>query len=191
MAKFRYFESLEELSDSAVQAVRISCQSKGCTKKEKEALSSIRLSADKCVCELEDALFADFLPPLERDNIAACAHCLSRVIDRASDLAAAVVCLPKNSIYSEEPKICIRLCEALHEDIALLKKIRKPSEMPSHRAFRALLAKGRSAHAEALSKISAGSLPRNTANSIILCAKLRAELARSYDELLEIMLNNI
>ena len=191
MAKFRYFESLEELSDSAVQAVRISCKSKGCTKKEKEELSSIRLSADKCVCELEEALFADFLPPLERDNIAACAHCLSRVIDRASDLASSIVCMPSNSRYDEEQKICIRLCEALHEDIGLLKKIRKPSEMPSHRAFRALLAKGRNAHAEALSKISTGILPRNTANSIILCAKLRAELARSYDELLEIMLNNI
>jgi hypothetical protein len=191
MAKFRYFEALEELSDSVVQAVRISCKSKGCTKKGKEELSSIRLSADKCVCELEDALFADFLPPLERDNIAACAHCLSRVIDRASDLAASIVCLPSNLRCDEEEKICIRLSELLHEDIALLRKIRKPSEMPSHRAFRALLAKGRNAHADALAKIGSGYLPRNAANSIILCAKLRSELARSYDELLEIMLNNI
>lgn len=191
MAKIRYFDSLEELSDSALQAVRISCKSKGCTKKEKEELSAIRLSADKCVCELEDALFADFLPPLERDSIAACAHCLSRVIDRASDLAMSIVCLPTNSNCDEEQKICIRLCETLHEDIDLLKKIRKPNVMPSHRAFRALLTKGRIAHTEALSKISAGSLPRNMANSIILCAKLRTELARSYDELLEIMLNNI
>ncbi|MBE6549722.1 MAG: hypothetical protein E7670_04760 [Ruminococcaceae bacterium] len=191
MAKFRYFESLEELSNSALQAVQLSCKSKGCTKKEKEELSSIRLSADKCVCELEDALFADFLPPLERDSIAACAHCLSRVIDRAADLASSIVYIPTNSHYDEEPKICIRLCETLHADIALLKKIRKPSEMPSHRAFRALLAKGRNAHTKALAKISSGVLPRSTANSIILCAKLRSELARSYDELLEIMLNNI
>ncbi len=191
MAKFRYFESLEELSNSALQAVRLSCKSKGCTKKEKEELSSIRLSADKCVCELEDALFADFLPPLERDSIAACAHCISRVIDRASDLASSILSMPSGSRADEEQKICIRLCEVLHADIALLKKIRKPSEMPSHRAFRALLAKGRSAHADTLSKISAGALPRSCANSIILCAKLRSELARSYDELLEIMLNNI
>lgn len=193
MAKFRYFESLEELSDSAVRAVRISCKSKGCTEKDKNELSSIRLSADKCVCELEDALFADFLPPLERDGIAACAHCLSRVIDRASDLAASTVRLPLS--YSgkgdEEQRICIKLSEQLHEDIALLKKIRKPSEMPSHRAFRALLAKGRAAHFDAMSKISTGSLPRGFANSVILCAKLRTELARSYDELVEIMLNNI
>ena len=191
MAKFRYFESLEELSNTALQAVKLSCKSKGCTKKEKQELSAIRLSADKCVCELEDALFADFLPPLERDSIAACAHCLSRVFDRAADLASSIVSMPSSSRADEEQKICIRLCEVLHDDIALLKKIRKPSEMPSHRAFRALLAKGRSAHADALAKIGAGALPRSYANSIILCAKLRSELARSYDELLEIMLNNI
>lgn len=192
MAKFHYFEALEELSFSVVEAVRISCKSKCRTEKEKKELSAIRISADKCVCELEEALFADFLPPLERDSIAACAHCLSRVIDRAIDLEAYVFSLSSSALrYDEEQKICIRLSELLHEDITLLKKIRKPSEMPSHRAFRALLAKGRSAHSEALSKISTGTLPRSAANHIILCAKLRTELARSYDELLEIMLNNI
>ena len=192
MAKFRYFEALEELSTSAVRAVRICCKSKGCVEKDKEELSAIRISADKCVCELEDALFADFLPPLERDGIAACAHCLSRVIDRASDLAASAVRFPPYANKGdEEQKICIKLAEQLHEDIELLKKIRKPSEMPSHRAFRALLAKGRAAHSDTMSKISTGSLPRGFANSVILCAKLRTELARSYDELVEIMLNNI
>ena len=172
--------------------MRISCKSKGCVEKDKEEISTIRLSADKCVCELEDALFADFLPPLERDGIAACAHCLSRVIDRASDLAASTLRFPPyNNKGDEEQKICIKLSEQLHEDITLLKKIRKPSEMPSHRAFRALLAKGRTAHSDTMAKISTGSLPRGFANSVILCAKLRTELARSYDELVEIMLNNI
>ena len=191
MAKFQYFEALEELSASAVRAVRLSCKSKCSTEKDKKELSDIRIAADKCVCELEDALFSDFLPPLERDGIAACAHCLSRVIDRASDLAASVKNSPCNQKGDDEQKICIRLCELLHEDIALLKKIRKPSEMPSHRAFRALLSKGRAAHADSIAGISAGALPKSRANSIILCAKLRAELARSYDELVEIMLNNI
>ena len=191
MAKFQYFEALEELSASAVRAVRLSCKSKGSTEKDKSELSAIRLSADKCVCELEDALFSDFLPPLERDGIAACAHCLSRVIDRASDLAASSRNSPYAQSGDDEQKICVRLCELLHEDITLLKKIRKPSEMPSHRAFRALLSKGRLAHTDSITKLNSGVIPKSRANSIILCAKLRAELARSYDELVEIMLNNI
>ena len=186
--KYHYFETLEQLCDSVVTVVSMACGEKAADPK---TVCELRRRCDRQICELEDALFSDFLPPLERENIAACAHCLSRVIDRAADLASSIVSMPSSSRADEEQKICIRLCEVLHDDIALLKEIRKPSEMPSHRAFRALLAKGRSAHADALAKIGAGALPRSYANSIILCAKLRSELARSYDELLEIMLNNI
>ena len=68
MPKFDYFKAIEELSATAVSAVCISCYV-GYTKKEKNKLWAIRLSADKYLCEIENALFSDFLPPLERASI--------------------------------------------------------------------------------------------------------------------------
>lgn len=188
MAKYPYFEALETLSDLVSQAVRLSCTDS--FKKERNTLSTIRMSRDKTVCELEDALFADFLPPLERDSIAASAHCLSRVIDCASDLAQSKMHFSV-TLTNEEARICILLAEQLARDFSLLRTIRKPSEMPSLREFRGLLAEARAAHGTMLSRVSSGAFPRYAAETIILCGKLRSELSRAFDELVEIMLNNI
>lgn len=191
MAKFQYFETLEALSASVVRAVTLACSRCGRDEKSKPRINDLRLEADKLLCELEDALFSDFLPPLERDNIAACAHCLSRVIDRAADLEVSLRRLPPLLRESEEGKICIRLAEQLHADVGLLRKIRNPLEMPSHRAFRALLSEGRTAHGKEMARLGSTAFSRSAAQSVILCGKLRAELSRSFDELVEIMLNNI
>ena len=191
MVRFHYFETLEELSELAVRAVFCSCVGTRSAENARAELCSLRVSADKAVCELEDALFSDYLPPLERDSIAACAHCLSRVIDRAIDLCVSLYRMPMSVRDNAEAEICVELARSLHSDISLLRTIRKPSEMPSHRQFRALLAEGRAAHTASMSKISTGALPKNAASSVIMCGKLRAELARSFDELVEIMLNNI
>ena len=188
MAKYPYFEALETLSALVSQAVRIACTD--AFKKERETLAAIRPLRDKTVCELEDALFADFLPPLERDSIAATAHCLSRVMDCASDLALSKMHFSV-PLPNEEAQICILLAEQLERDIALLRTIRKPSEMPSLREFRELLAQARTAHGTMLGRVSSGAFPRYAAETIILCGKLRSELSRAFDELVEIMLNNI
>ena len=188
MAKYPYFEALETLSALVLQAVQIACTD--AFKKEKETLAHIRLSRDKSVCELEDALFCDFLPPLERDSIAATAHGLSRVIDCASDLALSKMHISV-SLANEEARICILLAEQLQQDIALLRTIRKPSEMPSLREFRSLLAEARTAHGIMLGRVASGAFPRYAGETIILCGKLRGELSRAFDELVEIMLNNI
>lgn len=189
MAKYPYFEALETLSALAVQAVQIACTD--AFKKEKETLRTIRLSRDKSVCELEDALFCDFLPPLERDNLAAMAHGLSRVIDCASDLALSKMHISVTSLANEEARICILLAEQLERDIGRLRTIRKPSEMPSLREFRELLAEARASHGTMLGRVASGAFPRQAAETIILCGKLRSELSRAFDELVEIMLNNI
>ena len=188
MAKYPYFEALEALSTLVCEAVRIACTDT--LQKEKRALSDLRLARDKSVCELEDALFSDFLPPLERDSIAASAHCLSRVIDCASDLALAKMHFAL-ALPNEEARICILLAEQLSRDIALLRTIRKPSEMPSLREFRTLLSEARAAHGAMLARVSSGAFPRYAAETILLCGKLRSELSRAFDELVEIMLNNI
>ena len=188
MAKYPYFESLEALSDLVSQAVCISCTD--AYKKERETMSALRLARDKTVCEIEDALFADFLPPLERDSIAASAHALSRVIDRASDLAQSKMHFSL-SLPNEEARICMLLAEQLAKDFSLLRTIRKPSEMPSLREFRSLLSEARAAHGTMLSRVASGAFPRYAAETVLLCGRLRSELSCAFDELVEIMLNNI
>lgn len=188
MGKYPYFEALETLSALVSQAVRIACTD--ACKKEKDTLSTIRLSRDKTVCEVEDALFCDFLPPLERDSIAATAHGLSRVIDCASDLALSKL-HTSATLANEEARICMLLAEQLERDIGRLRTIRKPSELPSLREFRSLLAEARAAHGIMLGRVASGAFPRHAAQTILLCGKLRSELSRVFDELVEIMLNNI
>jgi len=75
--------------------------------------------------------------------------------------------------------------------VALLPRIRRPDETPDVQGFRKLLNDGRSAHNAMLSKLHSGILPRSAAQGIILTGRLRGELSRAFDELVEIMLNNI
>ena len=189
MVKYHYFETLEELSSLAETSVKLACG--GSVPKEKQEISTIRKSSDRLICELEDALFSDFLPPLERENIAACAHCLSRVIDQAAELRGGGAPGGLGGKVNEEGRICLSLAHTLAESIAMLPKIRKPHQTPDTEGFRTLLAEGRNAHAAMLAKVHAGVLPRSSVGAIILTGRLRAELSRAFDELVEIMLNNI
>ena len=189
MVKYNYFKNLEVLSSLAEASVKLACGS--FSPKENQEFPSLRRSSDRLICDLEDALFSDFLPPLERENIAACAHCLSRVIDQAADLRNHGAIGGLGGKVNEEGRICLKLAHALTESIAMLPRIRKPNETPDTEGFRALLAEGRAAHTAMLSKVRSGTLPRSAAQTIILTGKLRAELSRAFDELVEIMLNNI
>ena len=186
MVKCNYFDKLEKLSLLSESAVLIAC-SEGM----RGDMTEIRLSCDRLVCETEDALFSDFIPPMERDNIAAAAHTLSRVVDKAyeliSDGAGNSPAMNKN----EEAKICIKLSEELSSHISLLKKIRKPGELPDLQGFRRLLCDGRSAHKRMVCRLRSGALPRSYAETVILTGRLRSELSLAFDEIVEIMLNNI
>lgn len=188
MVKYNYFEKLEKLSELARSAVNLACG--GSAMERGQDLSSLRRACDRSVCELEDALFSDFLPPLERDNLAACAHALSRVVDGASELLNHPA-VPPSARHNEEGRICIRLADSLASSVSMLKRIRKPDEIPDVQGFRQLLSEGRCAHTAILAKLHAGSLPRSYAQSIILMGRLRGELSHAFDELVEIMLNNI
>ena len=189
MVKYHYFESLEELSALAATAVSLACGT--ASVKEQSKLSDLRRSCDRLVCELEDALFSDFLPPLERDNLAACAHSLSRVAEQASELFCHGLHAPSALRHNEEGEICIKLSALLCDAVARLRRIRRPDEAPDVQGFRKLLSDGRSAHNTMLAKVHSGTLPRSAAQSIILTGRLRCELSRAFDELVEIMLNNI
>lgn len=187
--KYDYFETLEQLSTHANDAVRLACDPSPTS--DSQSISSIRKHSDRLICELEDMLFSDFLPPLERETIAGCAHSLSRVVDQASELFCHKSYSSPLEKPNEEGRICVRLCEKMMESIALLRRIRKPDECPDAQGFRALLSEGRRAHTTMLSRVHSGILPKSAMQTIILTGRLRAEISRAFDELVEMMLNNI
>ena len=187
--KYDYFETLEQLSLHASDAVKLACTQT--PKSDAQSISSIRKRADRLICELEDTLFSDFLPPLERETIAGCAHSLSRVVDQAAELFCHMTYASPIEKPNEEGKICLELCEKMVASIALLRRIRKPDELPDIQGFRALLSEGRRAHGAMLSRIHSGILPKSAAQTVILTGRLRAEISRAFDELVEMMLNNI
>ena len=186
--KYHYFETLEQLCDSVVTVVSMACGEKAADPK---TVCELRRRCDRQICELEDALFSDFLPPLERDNIAACAHALSRVVDQAIELIGNSATYSGAGKPTEEGAVCIRLAAALKSAVSMLRRIRKPNETPDIQGYRALLGEGRSAHTAMLQKLHTGMLPRSAAQKIILTGRLRAELSHSFDELVEVMLGNI
>ncbi len=186
MVKYNYFEDLERLGALSLSAVSLAC---GCETEEK--LPELRVECDRLVCKTEDALFSDFIPPLERDSIAAAAHCLSRVIDTAGDILSDSRTSAAFMKKSSEAQVCIQLATELKGVILMLRHIRKPSEMPDLQGYRRLLSEGRQAHRDMLSRVRSGSIPRSSAEAIILTGRLRSELSAAFDEIVEIMLNNI
>ena len=190
MIKLDYFQMIEELAATSANAVRLVCNERV----DRDALTSLRLDTDKRLCGLEDALFSDFIPPLERDNIAAYAHCLSRVIDKTVEYYSETCLLrrfcpsyPKN----DEASICVELAEKLLKNTELLRRIKSGGAIPDIADFRETLRRGREAHNLLLTKLNSGILPKSCGQIIIITARLRLELSRCFDELIEIMLNNI
>ena len=186
MAKCNYFDKLEELSALSAEAVELACGGG-----DTDRLSALRKNGDRLVCELEDTLFSDFLPPLERDGIAACAHDLSRVMDRAIELSAAGGAPAYRGRPNGEGEICCRLAKELALAVSLLRRIRKPDEMPDLRGFRSLLSEGRAAHETMMAGVRAGAVSRSAVQAVFLTGRLRTCLGECFESLVEVMLKNI
>jgi hypothetical protein len=187
LVKCNYFENLEKLSSLSLSAVTIACEEGN----GRQDIKDIRKECDRLVCDTEDALFSDFLPPLERESIAAIAHCLSRVTDRSAELISEPSATPYFMKANSEAAVCVRLACELHRGILMLKRIKKPSECPDLCGYRELLSEGRRAHRQMLCAVRSGTVPRRHAEAIILTGRLRSELSTAFDGLVEIMLNNI
>ena len=198
MAKNDYFEMLEALAENALEAVKIVCSPNfEIIEKEREKrIFELKSSCEISVCEIESKLFSDFVPPLQRDNIALCAHNLSRVADRAYDIFAYY--LKKGGGQSrgaltgnESCAVCIKLAEKLLSSTKLLKTLRSPACKVDMTDFRKTLCEGRSASAREMQKVKSGVLPPSHAERIYGVERLRYELSSSFDCLIEVMLNNI
>lgn len=190
MPKFNYFDALERLSLLASRAVFIACSAPRTS--EQGEMATLRHSADKCICELEKTLFDDFMPPLERNNIAGCAHSLGRIMDKCADI---VNYRTSKSFFTEEKnkeaELCIRLSHLLEENISRLRHIKKADEIPDLVGFRRLLDEAGKAHTALQKKLYSGCFPRSASQALHLTGRLRCELSRCFDGLIEIMLNNI
>ena len=201
MARPNYFDILEELSKNACEAVSIACayplgceeKRKECKgkKQDKELLCSLRGKCDKMICSLESNLFSDFIPPLERDNIASLAHGFFRIINRAAEHCSTAEQRQSGGVQNDEERLCVVLCEKLSENTRMLRQIRNPEKMPSLAEFRATLREAGEAHGAYLSRISAGVVPRSCAMRAFSAARLRFEISRCFDVLVEVMLGNI
>ena len=190
MAKFNYFDSLEHLALLSTRAVFIACSASN--QSAQGEIASIRHSADRLLCELESVLFSDFMPPLERTSICSCAHSIVRVIERCNDI---VVYRDTKNFFGEkrnrEAELCIRLSELIEENTLRLRHVKHPEELPDLVGFRKLTNEARTAHSSLQKKLNAGVYPRSAQHSLCLLGKLRCELSRSFDELVEVMLKNV
>ena len=207
MTRPNYFDVLDVLSKNACEAVSIACgypsgacsqndrkcdKKSDCNKKgNKERLSFLRCECDRTICSIEDALFSDFIPPLQRDNIASLAHGFARIINRASEHYNTAWGKQSAAIENEEEKLCVLLSEKLSQNTAMLRQIRNPEKTPSLTEFRAMLRKAGEAHNDYLSKIGSGAVPRSCAMRAFSTARLRFEISRCFDGLIEVMLGNI
>jgi hypothetical protein len=190
MSKLNYFDSLERLSVLSSRAVFLACSpSKSSVLPE---LTSIRNSSDQTLCELELTLFSDFIPPLDRADISSCAHGLCRIIEKCSDIISHKT--HKNSFSerkNKEAELCIRLSQLIDANIIRLRRVKHPKELPDIIEFRKLLCDAQHAHAALQKKLASGVYPRSAQHSLCLLGSLRCELSRAFDDLVEVMLNNI
>ena len=198
MAKNDYFEMLEALAENALEAVKIVCSPNfEIMEKEREKrIFELKSKCEMSVCEREIKLFSDFIPPLQRDNIALYAHSLSRVADRAYDLL--LECLSRSGSQgkgslkgNKSCEVCLKLAENLLTSTKLLRTFRSPSCKINMTDFRKMLCEGREASSRELEKVRRGVLPSSCADRIYGADRLRYELSSCFDSLIEVMLNNI
>ena len=183
MQKTNYFELLEELSLLCSRAVFLAVNStRAIIQKALAECTELQEQSTKKICELELALFTDFLPPLERQSIAKAAHGMSSVIEKCSHIIFQKTQRTGYDKRAKAPDACITLSQMLEESVRLLKKIKKPNQTPRLNEFRETLNASR--------KASRVSQKRQGAYSLLLC-ELREELSDCFDKVIEIMLCNI
>ena len=189
MVKYNYFDALESLSECAYKATFAACSESSMN--AKKTISEIRAKADDTLLSLEKSLFSDFLPPLERDDIAAYAHTLSSVVDTAAEHSALCSYERSGARKSAEETICLQIADKIKESTAILKKIKSQSDMPDIQKFRQLLREGVDSHSSEVSRISFSVGGITQTQKILSTARLRRDLSRCFDCLLEVILNNI
>ncbi len=183
MQKINYFELLEEISLLSARAVFLAT---GNTRQAlQKSLFECRELQNQCIektCALEERLFTDFLPPLERRSIAEAAHGMGKIIECCYKTIFQKLQRTGYDKRAREQEACLKLSEILEESVALLKKIKKPNQIPRAKEFREILASARRTARLSQKKQSPSSL---------CMLELCEELSDCFDKIIEIMLCNI
>jgi hypothetical protein len=188
MTKYDYFKALETLSHRALNAVKYACSEN--PRSFQKNLLNIRAEANDTLISLEKSLFEDFLPPLERDSIVAYAHSLKHITDVAGEHLSLCAALPSKR-KSEEESLCISLASHINDSTLILRTLKKTLGLPDISGFREIAQNALAAHCSDIVKINSGALPTSCLNHINSTGRLRTELSKCFDKLIEIMLNNI
>jgi hypothetical protein len=183
MQKINYFELLEDISVLCGRAVFLaSGNTRLLLQKSLSECQTLQSECAKKICELESFLFTDFLPPLERRSIAEAAHGMGKIVECSYQTIFQKLQRSGYDKRSKEPEICLKLAEILEESVKLLKKIKKPNQLPRAEEFREILILAR--------KTERSSQKRQSSSSLCM-AELREELSDCFDKIIEIMLCNI
>ena len=183
MQKINYFELLEEISVLSTRSVYLATENTR-SRLQEALLECIELQAEATskICTLEEFLFKDFLPPLERRSIAEAAHGMGRIIECSYQAISKKLQRSGYDKRSRDQDSYIKLAELIEESIKLLKKIKKPNQMPKSKEFRDILQK-----AHVVTKSSS----KKQSSSALCMTELQKELSDCFDKIIEIMLCNI
>lgn len=183
MQKINYFEILEELALLCSRSVFLAVSSsRSQLQKALTEAYEAEAHATEMLNELEGALFKDFLPPLERRSIAEASHRLCKIISLSAQILSQRTHRPLSEKHLNEARGCIELSVILEESVTMLKKIKKPNQLPKSAEFRKIL--------NGLRISSRAAQKKQNQASQLLC-ELREELSACFDGIIEIMLCNI
>lgn len=183
MHKINYFEILEEISLLCTRSVYLaSGNTRPLLQKSLLECQELQKQCLQKICTLEDFLFTDFLPPLERRSIAEAAHGMGKIIECSHKIIFQKLQRSGYDKRAKEGEVCIKLAEILEESIAILKKIKKPNQTPNTKEFREILLSSRN---------SAKNYQKKQSPSSLCMTELREELSHCFDRIIEIMLCNI
>ena len=184
MLKYDYFATLESLASKSAESVMLACKGEASKPQEIYALTK---SCYSLTSELERSLFSEFLPPFDRESIAAYAHDLTSLSEAALIYYTTKTWSGPRAHTVRFEEICTELSSMILQSAKMMKKIKKTPSTPQSDRFRALK-----------SQAFEMCLNIKRAKSAILSAKpseselsLLSEISKAFEKSTEVMLKNI
>ena len=183
MQKTNYFDDIEELSVMCSRVIFLSLEStRPHLSNALKECEKIQSTATEKVCGLELSLFAEFLPPIERNTIAELCHIILNTIEKCMYIMCQKIQRTQSERKQKSATEIKELSKLIEESVFVLKKIKKPNQTPNILDFRKKLSEVR----------KATRAPHKKQGSCTnLTYELCEELSNFFDKIIEIMLCNI
>ena len=144
--------------------------------------------------EIDAALFDEFLPPVDRVSISACAHALNSAVGAAfelSPLAGASSGVSRRSAICEEMSVCVELAGKIADAVGALTQKNSRTALPDTYAFCLCLNKGRGVHFTFSSRVTFSDSRREQNALMAGIEHYRRTMAYAYDKIIEAILGNV